>query len=689
MNIYQYLRRLSGRFILTTLIVAFGFGSLYAQHLFSVSYGDLSQIDANLIITEVTGFNASVSTMSKTKNSDDKEVYSFSLSSGQNTKIVILNEETGNSVVITPADGAPAQFELPPFFIEELRQAALGDANRYLVVETGADFSVRKAASVSAASREVFIPRYFYGPKENVKEAFPENRQIIHIFKEKPILIPAFPDDPESLRRIAQLEEEMSYYVYMYQLPDGTLTIYDEHFNPSAEKNGVSATKASTNTSTSANLQFNLSGTLDATQRTATEYALGLWSEQLAGTVPIDINVSVVNLGGGNVLGQSWRMQSFLDSSTNTWYPSTLWNQLVGYDATILRDIRIEMNSNFSFYWGLDGNASGGRDYVTIMLHEVTHGLGFFPLCGSNGAYAYTTSTGGSSSTNYPGIYDCQLYQGTTGNTCLTDLTQSQRATLVTSGNLYAGRPGSNLLAANGGVRVKMYAPNPWQNGSSVSHWDNNPGFRNFMQYSYQYPLHTFNARKIGIMLDMGWKSPISCVTTFTNQTVTSNQTIVGCDNLEVQNVTITSSASVLMTAGESIVFLPGFYVEEGANFTAEIVPNGGMGQSAPSAAISQANMPMENIEITPFDNAAEQSLTQQVKIYPNPATTAVTVDFTGYEGQKTISILDIAGKLISSINTSDNQQIIDVSNLAQGVYIVNVSNADRQSIHRDKLIKK
>ena len=152
----------------------------------------------------------------------------------------------------------------------------------------------------------MFIPRYFYGPKENVNEALPKDRQIVHIFKEKPTLIPAFPDDPENLRLIAQLEEEMSYYVYMYQLPDGTLTVYDEHFNPNMENNGGSAKSSS-----STNLQFSLSGNMTGQGLTATSHALNLWSEQLLGTVPVDINVTLTSMG----LGHPWRFISYAKSS--------------------------------------------------------------------------------------------------------------------------------------------------------------------------------------------------------------------------------------------------------------------------------------------------------------------------------------------------------------------------------------
>ncbi|MDR2973041.1 MAG: InlB B-repeat-containing protein [Bacteroidales bacterium] len=470
---------------------------IHAQHLFSVNQNYVPQDKKVQLMNQIT--NSEITALNLVKNNENKDLFPVAFSDVQNTQIIILNEETGNNVVITPSDESLTEFLLAPFFTEELKQATLGEATHYLVLVTTVDFSVKSVNSISLTAIENnFLPQFFYGKKENVKEALPKDRQIINIFREKPRLISAFPDDPEHQSYIEQLEEDMSYYVYMYKLPDETLIIYDEHFNSDNDKSESKVGEF---------LEFILSGTLNATQRTATEYALSLWGEQLFGSVPVDISVSFLSLGYG-VLGQSYRQPNYLDTETNTWYCSALGNQMAGYNVVPnMRDIRLEMSTNFSFYFGLDGNTSG-YDYVTIMLHEVTHGLGFYPLCGSNGAYSYTTQSGNSQNTSFPGIFDRQLFQGLEGE-CITELNQSQRASLMISNNLYAGAPNSALLEANGGVRVKMYAPGSYQSGSSTSHWDQSVNnFQTFMKYAYAYPLHTFNTRKIGIMLDMGWTLP-------------------------------------------------------------------------------------------------------------------------------------------------------------------------------------
>ncbi|MDR2972625.1 MAG: DUF2436 domain-containing protein [Bacteroidales bacterium] len=474
---------------------------LHAQQLFSVKQNGFSQEKVAQLTTQIK--QSKIAALSLTKNNESKDVYRVT-SSVLNPKFIILNEQTGNHVVITPVNESLTELQLAPFFIEELRQGVLGDADYYVVMEATPDYSVKSVVSVSASNGSVFTPRYFYGAKENVKEALPENRQIIGVFKAKPQLISAFPDDLELQRRIAKWEEEMSYYVYMFKLPDGTLCTYDEHYNPD---NSSSSTVRGP-------LQFTLTGKMTPIERTATEYALGLWGKQLEGKVPIDIKVDLVDMGDPYVLGGSYPTQAFQSTQNNLWYPSTLWNQLVGYDATLLmNDIRIEMNSIFDWYLGTDGNPGNKEDYVTTMLHEVNHGLGFSANIhydtedpSYNGVFYYIDFIEEIiKDTDYPNAFAYQLFQGTSGP-CIADLTPAQRAALVVSGNLYAGRPGSKLLAANGGARVKMYAPNPWQPGSSVSHWDWDVTFTTFMKYqSDGAACHGISKWELGMLEDMGW----------------------------------------------------------------------------------------------------------------------------------------------------------------------------------------
>jgi len=492
-------------FIITIAAFTFSNNLVNAQHLFSVIHNDLSKENVAQLKNQIT--QSEISTLSMTRNNEDRNVYTVSLSSIKNMKIIILNEHTGNHVTIIPVEESRAEFLLAPFFIEELRQGALGDATRYVILEITPELIVRNAVSVSVSNEEVYIPKFFYGKKEDVKEALPTERQIVHIFKQKPRLILAYYHDPELLSYAEQYEEENSYYVFMYKLPDGSLCIYDEHFNPDNGERGNRVGEQ---------LQFDPTYiNMDQTKITATEYAFSLWGEKLVGEVPIDISIEFKNLGGGGIIGQSFHMQSFFNSTqvptspANTWYHAALWNQLRGYDVTSGKDIKLEMNTNFNFYFGITGNPSYSQiDWITVMLHEINHGLGFAAFVGSDGRYfAVTDPEGGYGNyTGSPGIFDRQLFQGTTGP-CLTELTQTERAALVKSNNLYSGAPESFLLAAHGN-RVRMYAPTSYQSGSSVSHWNNSPGFTTFMTpgISQGWKFHTITTREIGILRDLGWK---------------------------------------------------------------------------------------------------------------------------------------------------------------------------------------
>jgi len=719
---------------------------IHAQHLFSVKYNDLSNENLARLKTEVV--KTEISSLSLIRNNENKEVFSIAFTSVQNTKIIILNEQTGNNVVITPVAetwqimSQPVEFQLAPFFIEELRQAVLGDAYRYLIVETRHtmtqpdEYSVKNVSSVYVNQHEVYMPRYYYGPKENVQEAPPKNRKILHIFKEKPIYFPAFPDEPENLQFVELLEEAMSYYVYMYQLPDSTLCIYDEHFNPDNDK---------TVTFVGGNLEFLLSGIMNPEQLDATEYALELWGEQLGGIIPVDINISVFNFPSPDedkILGRAYRQPMY--NFNNTWYCSALGNQLAGYNVQpTKKDIVVEMNSFHNFYCGVDGKTpSSSYDFLTIMLHEVTHGLGFFPLCTNNGDYRYVTVNQYgeiiSQSTPYPGIFDRQLFQGLTGP-CITELTQLERKSLTISNNLYAGAPGSNLLAANDGTRVKMYAPTTYSSGSSNSHWDNSVGFKTFMKHSIgkgsANALHTFNTRKIGVLLDLGWtlpeQNPNTHWVTFKNnideEDIYTQQFFPGVEkklkpntfkregytfinwNTKSDGTGTSYQEREIVTVSEDLVL----YAQWEANtYTLKFNPNGGTvtptsKQVTFDAPVGVLPIPEKegwkfeewrtnNVSLTEetiwnylvdriatarwiLDNSITETQQKEIiHIVPNPANTSIELRITNYELRiDNIEFYNFFGQVVKTVPFTGEfredglTQKIDISDLCSGIYFV------------------
>ena len=100
---------------------------LYAQHFFYINQNDLSHENRTFLQSQVA--HSDIYPLPLARNNENKEVYPVAISSAQNTRIVILNEQNGNNAVITPVEESLAQFQLAPFFIEELRQGVLGGRN--------------------------------------------------------------------------------------------------------------------------------------------------------------------------------------------------------------------------------------------------------------------------------------------------------------------------------------------------------------------------------------------------------------------------------------------------------------------------------------------------------------------------------------------------------------------------------
>lgn len=124
--------------------------------------------------------------------------------------------------------------------------------------------------------------------------------------------------------------------------------------------------------------------------------------------------------------------------------------------------------------WGLgDAVAPGEFDFKSTMLHELLHAVGF----------AHTVNLDGSSSCSQaagsPGAwspYDRFLADGTgavidAGSFVLDG---ARWGSIVTGGAGPAGVlwNGGQAVAANAGASVPLYSPNPYSEGSSVSHLD-------------------------------------------------------------------------------------------------------------------------------------------------------------------------------------------------------------------------
>jgi len=207
-----------------------------------------------------------------------------------------------------------------------------------------------------------------------------------------------------------------------------------------------------------------------ANYQPAIQAAVDVWSQNWASTVPVNINANFVKQPIG-VLASATPVKYFNNFSgapdPDLWYPSAMANALAGKDLDPNNpEITIQINSSTgpTLYLGTDGNCPANQyDLESIILHEMAHGLGFLSASDMNVLF------GGYGSDDQPTPFDA--YAQLTDGTRLMDLPSPslQLGQALLGPLVWSGAYG---VAANGGVKPKLFTPNPYQAGSSVSHLD-------------------------------------------------------------------------------------------------------------------------------------------------------------------------------------------------------------------------
>jgi hypothetical protein len=149
----------------------------------------------------------------------------------------------------------------------------------------------------------------------------------------------------------------------------------------------------------------------DPQAQAAFTFAANIWSSLIQSSIPIVVNACWTALGTG-ILGSAGPFTFFSNFQNapmaGTFYPVALANSLAGTDLSVGNpDIVANFSSAFSpnWYFGTDRNTPVGKiDFVSVVLHELGHGLGFL------GTMNVNTGTGqgswGLGNPITPAIYD-------------------------------------------------------------------------------------------------------------------------------------------------------------------------------------------------------------------------------------------------------------------------------------------
>ncbi|MCK3683952.1 T9SS type A sorting domain-containing protein [Maribellus sp. YY47] len=247
--------------------------------------------------------------------------------------------------------------------------------------------------------------------------------------------------------------------------------------------------------------------------KVAFEYAVSIWESILESSVPIHIYVTWSGSLGVNTLA-SCGPETYYANFTNApvpdcYYPVAVAEKIASEElnGTGRSDIEASFSNKIDWYYGIDGNTPIDKyDFVTVVLHEIGHGLGFtgfFYVSNGLGIYEYY-SRGDFTS------FDLLVEQFSGRNLLDTSFFQNASVELnsaLISNSLFADSP----VAKTNASRPRLYAPNTFDDGSSIYHLNDvtyGTGTANALMTHAIAPgeaNHDPGPLTKGIMEDIGW----------------------------------------------------------------------------------------------------------------------------------------------------------------------------------------
>jgi hypothetical protein len=322
------------------------------------------------------------------------------------------------------------------------------------------------------------------------------------------------------------------------------------------------------------------------------EYAAALVASVINSAVPIRIEAKFDPLtcdatsGILGLAGPNGFHQNFLGTPLiNTFYSQAHANSLSGADLNPSTDdmgmtfnSSVDNNSgcldNRNWYYGLDGNPPNNDiDFLTTVLHEVMHGIGFLTR---------VNLTSGAKQNGSDDAYMLNIEDHSLGK-IWPNMTNSQRAASAKDDpdlHFIGNHVQNNLGGLTDGINqghARLYAPSTLSTFSSVSHFSN--AFEPFQLMEHQ---QTGTASNIGlatyVLADMGWSiqtNQKTVISTIDNQllrdiqTLTVNFTVIDNDT-DPSSLSIVGSSSNTTVVSNNNIILSG----SGRLRTLNITPN-------------------------------------------------------------------------------------------------------------------
>jgi hypothetical protein len=204
--------------------------------------------------------------------------------------------------------------------------------------------------------------------------------------------------------------------------------------------------------------------------RNDVQAAIDNWSANFVSSTPITVDASWGRSATDGILGSARPGNYFSNfqgaPDSTLWYPSALANALGGVDLDKNNpEIVIQVNSTANWDQRNDHQPTNSEyDLESVFIHEIAHGLGFLSTDSYDTYFKYGIL-------DQPTPFDA--YAQTPDDRRLSDLPSPslELGKALTNTLVWSGAMG---IKANKGVKPVLYTPGHYQDGSSVSHLDEN-----------------------------------------------------------------------------------------------------------------------------------------------------------------------------------------------------------------------
>lgn len=499
-------------------------------------------------------------------------------------------------------------------------------------------------------------------------------------------------------------------------------TDVDAHFFVQSNPEVRDRIKAKTQTLLDVDFSSSCSGEQWPQQaKDAFEFAMAIWADHVNSDIPIKVRANWTELDDNTLASATpGRVLKLPDSNyglPDTWYAISqisaiakqpYRDQLDEVDYDIDMDVQCTRDD---WYFGTDANVPSGRyDFVTVILHEIGHGLGFL-----GGLSAEEETETAEWAFDTPIIYDRFTVDGNDTHLIETSTYPNPSQELYEAlvgeegGVFFDGENANNSLNGFGVFhRAKLFTPNPYRQGSSYSHVDLNTFNRTVNalmvpNIASAFAVHSPGPLMCGIFSDMGWPLGEGCLDLIDSSIITAStdelnfgvinlgetaQKTITLSNREDAELPLTGSLEVeggqFAIAGNS-----SFTIQPGASqeFTVTYTPTNDVRQRSNLMIQHTGNNEATPLSIPILAEALKEGqVVQLYQSYPNPfvqdntenlsspiiefsisEAADVLLDVYTVAGQHVLSLVD------SHIQPGIYQEYVDLRGYTTGIYIYRI----------------